>query len=173
MIRFFKELLEVHADRWRYMFGVGSFWSIFIPLIIVAALVLNMIMTSKHQYTSDDLSESYSEGYNKACDEHASDYDEGYNSGYDDSFEETWDIAYDEGYSAAESDTEQAVYRAFDEGFSEGHHIGWKNATEHYGITERLGSDALAEYETSLISKDEFLAGVDALKEIRSSRKSD
>ena len=38
MSRFFKELLEVHADRWRYMFGVGSFWSIFIPLIIVAAL---------------------------------------------------------------------------------------------------------------------------------------
>ena len=162
MIRFFKELLEVHADRWRYMFGVGSFWSIFIPLIIVAALVLNMIMTSKHQYTSDDLSESYSEGYNKACDEHASDYDEGYNSGYDDSFEETWDIAYDEGYSdgysKAEGKSEKEINLTYREAFHEGYHYGYQ--------------DGSGEYTTGLVSIEEVVSSVAAYEKAQSARNS-
>ena len=98
MSRFFKELLEVRADRWRYMFGVGSFWSIFIPLIIVAALVANTIMTSKHQYTSDDLSESYCEGYNQACDDRTEDYNDGYTSGYNAAYDDAVSFWYEEGY---------------------------------------------------------------------------
>lgn len=160
MSRFFKELLEVRADRWRYMFGVGSFWSIFIPLIIVAALVANMIMTSNHQYTSDDLSESYLEGYNKACDEHASDYDEGYNSGYDDSFEETWDIAYDEGYSdgysKADGKSEKEINRMYREAFHEGYHYGYQ--------------DGSGEYTTGLVSIEEVVSSAAAYEKSQSSR---
>lgn len=158
MSNYFKE----RADRWRYMFGVGSFWSIFIPLIIVAALVANMIMTSKHQYTSDDLQESYSEGYNKACDEHAGDYDEGYNSGYDDSFEETWDTAYDEGYSdgysKAEGKSEKEINLTYREAFHEGYHYGYQ--------------DGSGEYTTGLVSIEEVVSSVAAYEKAQSARNS-
>lgn len=136
MSNYFKD----RADRWRYMFGVGSFWSIFIPLIIVTALVANMIMTSKYQYTSDDLNESYWDGYNQASDDH------------DDDLED----AYSDGYADAESDSEAQNNRTYKEAFFDGYHYGYQ--------------DGSGDHTSSIVSEEEFVSSSAAYEKAQSAR---
>lgn len=150
MSRFFKELLEVRADRWRYLFGVGSAWSIIIPVVIVAAILINAYAVSKYQYDSSDLKESYWDGYNAADSEHEGDYDSGYNSGYDAGFEEGCEIGYDEGYSKAKSDMAKGTYNRFAEAFTDGYHSGFQ--------------DGSGDHTSGLISEKEFVSCVEALR---------
>lgn len=159
MKNFFKDLFKAHADRCRYLFGVGSAWSIIIPVVIVAVILLNAYAVSRYQYDSSDLRESYWDGYGDAEDEHAGDYDSGYNSGYDAGFEESCEISYDEGYSKAESEAKKTITSIRSEAFSDGYHRGFQ--------------DGSGDHSTGIVSEEEFLGSYYALQEYSAFHSSD
>lgn len=159
MKNFFKDLFKSRSDRWRYLFGVGSAWSIIIPVVIVAAILLNAYAVSKYQYDSSDLKESYWDGYNAADSEHEWDYDSGYNSGYDAGFEEGSEIGYDEGYSKAESEAKKTITSIRSEAFSDGYHRGFQ--------------DGSGDHSTGIVSEEEFLGSYYAMQEYSAFHSSD